>query len=55
MIPSDKNIKSLIKKIQKKCEKQKPKSVNTNLFYNKEIKDTSSEIFDEMSKPAFSE
>jgi len=55
MIPSDKNIKSLIKKIQRKCEKNKPKQSKTTTFYNKEIEDTSSEIFDEMSKPAFSE
>lgn len=55
MIPSEKNIKSLIKKIQKKCEHKKATQKKPSPFFNKEVEDTSSEIFDEMSKPAFSE
>jgi hypothetical protein len=58
MLPSEKNIKSLIKKIQNKCEKKakahKPKTPNQ---LEQEMVNTTetSEVFNEMKKPSFSE
>lgn len=55
MILTDKKIKSLIKKIQKKCEanasKNKPKSVATD----DSEQDSSTKIFNEMKKLPFVE
>ena len=58
MLPNEKNIKSLIKSIQKKCEKKtkahKPKTPNQ---LEQEMINTTetSEVFNEMKKPSFSE
>jgi hypothetical protein len=58
MLPSEKNIKSLIKKIQNKCEKKaKTTKMKTPQQKEQEMIDATeiSETFDTMKKPSFSE
>ena len=58
MLPSEKNIKSLIKSIQKKCQsKANSRKLKTPNQLEQEMVNATetSETFNEMKKPSFSE
>lgn len=55
MILTDKKIKSLIKKIQKKCEMKTVKSKPISVDSDEIEQDSSTKMFNEMKKLPFSE